>query len=98
MRFGKQGKLNPSFIGPFEILEQICSLAYRLALPPAMSQIHNVFHVFMLRKCITSPNHVLDFERSQLNPSLSFKEEPVQILDRKTKKLQNKKTHLLKIL
>lgn len=63
-----------------------------------MSEIHNVFHISMLRKCITSQNHVLDFERIQLNPSLSFKEEPVQILDRKTKKLQNKKTHLLKIL
>lgn len=97
VRLGKRGKLNPRFIGPFQILERIGSQAYRLALPPALSQVHNVFHVSMLRKYVASPDHVLNFEHIPLSPNLSFEEEPVQILDRKTKKLRNKEIHLLKI-
>ncbi|XP_062012364.1 uncharacterized protein LOC133728928 [Rosa rugosa] len=50
VRFGKKGKLSPRFVGPFEILERVGDLAYRLALPPSMSGVHNVFHVSMLRK------------------------------------------------
>ena len=59
MRFGKKGKLASRYIGPFEILEKICIVAYRLALPPNMSQVHPVFHVLMLRKYIFDPSHVL---------------------------------------
>ena len=58
-RFRKRGKLNPRYIGPFEILERIGKVAYRLALPPRMSGIHDVFHVSMLRKYIADPSHVL---------------------------------------
>ena len=61
-RFGKKGKLSPRFVGPFEILEKIGTLAYRLALPPNLSQIHNVFHVSMLRKYEPDPGHILDHE------------------------------------
>ena len=50
MRFGKKGKLAPRFIGPFEVLQQIDKVAYRLALPPQLSLVHDVFHVCMLRK------------------------------------------------
>ena len=50
VKFGKRGKLSPRFIGPFEILERICTVAYRLALPLSMSGVHEVFHVSMLRK------------------------------------------------
>ncbi|CAM8905384.1 unnamed protein product [Rhodiola kirilowii] len=49
-RFSIRGKLSPRFIGPFEILERVGSLAYRLALPPVLAGVHNVFHVSMLRK------------------------------------------------
>ena len=59
MRFGRKGKLHPRFIGPYEILERIRNVAYRLALPPEMSGVHNVFHVSMLKKYITDPSHVL---------------------------------------
>ena len=59
MRFGKKGKLAPRYIGPFEILERIGMVAYRLALPPDMSQVHPVFHVSMLREYILDPLHVL---------------------------------------
>ena len=60
VRFGKHEKLSPRFIGPFEILERIGSVAYRLALPPSMSGVHEVFHVSMLRKYTLDPAHVVD--------------------------------------
>ena len=61
MRFGKSGKLSPRFIGPFEILERIGEVAYRLALPPQLSRVHDVYHVSMLRKYEPDPSHVLDW-------------------------------------
>ena len=60
VRFDKRGKLSPRFIGPFEILERIGIVAYRLALPPSMSGIYEVFHVSMLRKYTPDPAHVVD--------------------------------------
>ena len=59
-KFGKRGKLSPRFIGPFEILERVGIVAYRLALPPSMSGVHEVFHVSMLRKYTLDPAHVMD--------------------------------------
>ena len=59
MRFGKKGKLSPRFIGPYEILEKVENVAYRLALPPELSSVHNVFHVSMLRRYTSDPSHVL---------------------------------------
>ena len=61
VRFGKRGKLSPRFIGPFEILERIGAVAYRLALPPNMYGVHEVFHVSMLRKYTPDPAHVVDW-------------------------------------
>ena len=61
LRFGHKGKLSPKFIGPFEILERVGPVAYKLALPPALSGVHDVFHVSMLRKYITDPIHVIDY-------------------------------------
>ena len=60
VRSGKRGKLSPRFIGPFEILERIGVVAYRLALPPNMSGVNEVFHVSMLRKYTPDPSHVVD--------------------------------------
>ena len=58
--FGKRGKLSPRFIGPFEILERIGTVAYRLALSSSMTGVHEVFHVSMLRKYTPDPAHVVD--------------------------------------
>ncbi|BFG20725.1 hypothetical protein CerSpe_069980 [Prunus speciosa] len=66
MRFGKKGKLSPRFIGLFEILERIGELAYKLALPPALAGVHDVFHVSMLRKYVHDATHVLSYEPLQL--------------------------------
>ena len=62
MRFGKKGKLNPRFVGPFEVLERVGEVAYRVALPPALSRINKVFHESMIRKNILDPSHVLSNE------------------------------------
>ena len=60
VRFGKRGKLSSRFIGPFEILERVGTVAYRLALPPSMSGVHEVFHISMLQKYTPDPTHVVD--------------------------------------
>ena len=60
VRFGKHGKLSPRFIGPFKILERVGTVAYRLDLPPIMSDVHEVFHVSMFRKYTPDPAHVVD--------------------------------------
>ncbi|KAL5559353.1 hypothetical protein UlMin_035564 [Ulmus minor] len=98
MRFGKRGKLSPRFVGPFEILERIGDLAYRVALPPAMSGIHNVFHVSMLRKYTPDPSHVLSYDTLDLRQDLTFEESPVRILDREERELRQKKIRLVKVL
>ena len=97
-RFGKKGKLSPRFVGPFEILERVSQVAYRLALPPALSAVHNVFHVLALRRYVSDVSHILSYEDLELEPDLSFEEQPVQILDRKDKVLRNKTIPLVKVL
>ena len=66
-RFGIKGKLSPRYVGPFEILERVGEVAYRLALPPQMSHIHNVFHVSLLRGYNYNPIHVIDYLLEQLS-------------------------------
>ncbi|KAA0047631.1 pol protein [Cucumis melo var. makuwa] len=98
LRFKKKGKLSPRFVGSFEILERIGPVAYRLALPPAFSTVHDVFHVSMLRKYVADPTHVVDFEPLQINENLSYEERPVEILAREVKMLRNREIALVKVL
>ncbi|KAL2251426.1 UNVERIFIED_CONTAM: Transposon Ty3-G Gag-Pol polyprotein, partial [Sesamum indicum] len=86
LRFGKQGKLSLRYIGPYEILERVGPLAYRLALPTELSQIHDVFHVSMLKRYRSDPSHILHEPEMEI----SEMEEPMEILDRSIKKLRNK--------
>ena len=81
VRFGKRGKLLPRFSGPFEILERIGTVAYRLVLPPSMSGVHEVFHVSMLRKYIPDPAHVVDWGQIEVDTDGTFEEGPVCIVD-----------------
>ena len=81
--FGKKGKLSPRYIGPYEIVARIGPLAYRLALPQELSQLHDVFHVSMLRRYRSDPSHVVQAGEIEMSDNLSYVEEPVQILDRK---------------
>ncbi|XP_042386892.1 uncharacterized protein LOC121978642 [Zingiber officinale] len=97
MRFGKRGKISPRFIGPFEILDRVGTLAYRVALPPNLTRMHNVFHVSILRKYMSNPSHVLNFEPLQLTHDLSYDERPIQILGRQERKLRNQTVRIVKV-
>ncbi|KAA0050651.1 uncharacterized protein E5676_scaffold1737G00660 [Cucumis melo var. makuwa] len=98
LRFGRKEKLSPRFIGPYEILERIGPVAYRLVLPMELSRIHDVFHVSMLRKYIPDPSHILEAQPVHLKENLSYEEEPIQILDKKEQVLRNKVIPLVKVL
>ncbi|KAL0544328.1 hypothetical protein IC582_019441 [Cucumis melo] len=98
LRFEKRGKLSPRFVGPFEILERIGLVAYRLALPPSLSTVHDVFHVSMLRKYVSDPSHVVDYEPLEIDENLSYVEQPVEVLAREVKTLRNKQIPLVKVL
>ena len=80
VRFSKRGKLALRYIRPFEILERVGTIAYRLALPPSLSGIHEVFHVTMLRKYTPDPAHVVDLGEITIDIDRTFEEGPVCIL------------------
>ena len=73
-------------------------VVYRLALPPNLENIHEVFHVSMLRRYRSDPSHVVSSKTIELRPDLTYEEEPVQILAREVKELRNKKIPLVKVL
>ena len=98
MRVGKKGKLSPRFIGSYKVIEKVGPVAYKLALPPDLEKIHNVFHVLMLRRYRSDPSHVVLSETIELRPDLSYEEEPVEILAFKVKELRNKRILLVKVL
>ena len=98
VKFGKRGKLSPRFIGPFEILERIGTVVYRLALPPSMSGVHKVFHVSMLRKYIPDPAHVVDWGQIEVDTDETFEEGPVCILDSRDQVLRRKTVRLVRVL
>ncbi|XP_015169226.1 uncharacterized protein [Solanum tuberosum] len=98
MRFGQKGNLRPQFIRPYEILERVGPVAYKLALPPELDNIHNVFHVSILRRYRSNPSHVLPAESIEVNPDLTYNEEPILIQDREVKQLRNKRIRLVKVL
>ena len=81
VRFGKRGNLSPRFIGPFEVLERVGMVAYRLALPPNLSSVHVVFHVSMIRKYTLDPTHVVDWGKLVVDVDETFEEGPVYIMD-----------------
>ena len=98
VRFGKQGKLSSRFIGPFEILERVSTVAYRLALPPSMLGVHEVFHVSMLRKYTPDPAHVVDWGQMEVDTDGTFDEGPVCILDSRDQVLRCKTVRLVRVL
>ena len=98
VRFSKRGKLPPRFIGPFEILERIGTVAYRLALPPSMLGVHEVFHVSMLRKYTPDPAHVVDWGQFEVDTDRTFEEGPVCIVDSRDQVLRRKTVRLVRVL
>ncbi|XP_058106311.1 uncharacterized protein LOC131249521 [Magnolia sinica] len=98
MRFGKKGKLAPRYIGPFEILERVGEVAYRIALPPQLANVHNVFHISMLRKYEPDASHIINWEQIELWDNATYVEEPIQVLDRRDQILRTKVIPLVKVL
>ena len=98
VRFGKRGKLSSRYMGPFEILERVGTIAYRLALPPSLSGVHEVFHVSMLRKYTPDPNHVVDWGEIVVDTDGTFKEGLVRIMDSWDQVLRSKTVRLVKVL
>ncbi|CAN6704242.1 unnamed protein product [Malus baccata var. baccata] len=96
VRFGKKGKLSPRYIGPYQIVERVGEVAYRLALPLELARVHNVFHVTMLRRYVFDPSHVIPPQPLEINPDLTYDEVPVTILDWKDKVLRNKTMRMVK--
>ena len=81
VRFGKRGKLSPRYIGPFEVLKMVGTVAYRLTLPPRLSSVHAIFHVSMLWKYTPDPTHVVDWGELVFDADGTFKEGPTRIMD-----------------
>ena len=98
VRFGKGGKLSPRYIGPFEVLERVGTIAYRLALPSSLSSVHAVFHVSMLRKYTLNPTHVVDWGELMVNADETFEEGPTHIMDSRDQVLQSKTMRPVKVL
>ena len=98
VRFDKRGKLAPRYIGPFEILESLGIVVYRLELPPSLSSVHEVFHVSMLRKYTPDSAHILDWGGIVVDTNGTFEEGLVHIMDSRDRVLLLKTVRLVQVL
>ena len=96
--FSKRGKLSSRFIGPFEILERVGTIAYWLGLLPNMSSVHEVFNVSILRKYTPDPSHVVDWGEITVDTDGTFEEGPLRIMDSQDQVLRRKTVRLVKVL
>lgn len=81
IRFGIKGKISHRYISPFEILERVGEVAYQLALTPTLSQVHDVFHISMLRKYVANLDHVIQFLDFEIDSDMSYEERSMKIVD-----------------
>nr|GFB90441.1 putative reverse transcriptase domain-containing protein [Tanacetum cinerariifolium] len=88
VRFGKRGKLNPRYVGPFKVLERVGDVAYKLDLSEKLSRVHNTFHVSNLKKCHADKPLAVPLDGLTLMTSFIFFEEPVKFIDREVKRLK----------
>ncbi|XP_024961872.1 uncharacterized protein LOC112502239 [Cynara cardunculus var. scolymus] len=96
-RFGIKGKLSPKYIGPFEILERVGEVAYRLALPPQLSHIHNVFHISSLRGYHYHPFHMFDYPLDKVDKDLSYIEELATIINQEERQIRRRSIPFVKV-
>ncbi|GJT85194.1 hypothetical protein Tco_1066911 [Tanacetum coccineum] len=87
VRFGKQGKLNPRYIRPFKVLAKVGTIAYRVELPQQLSRVHSTFHVSNLKKFLSDELLAVLLDEIHIDDKLHFVEEPVEIMDREVKRL-----------
>ncbi|GKD08606.1 hypothetical protein Tco_1188291 [Tanacetum coccineum] len=97
VRFSKRGKLNPRYVGPFKVLEQVGSVAYKLELPQELSRVHNTFHVSNLKKCYADEPLAVPLDGLHFDDKLQFVEEPIKIMDREVKRLKRSCIPIIKV-
>ncbi|GKC61281.1 putative reverse transcriptase domain-containing protein [Tanacetum coccineum] len=97
VRFGKRGKLNPRYVGPFKVLEKVRSIAYKLELPKELSRFHNTFHVSNLKKCYADEPLAVPLDGLHFDDKLYFAKEPVEIMDREVKRLKRSRITIIKV-
>nr|GEY34103.1 putative reverse transcriptase domain-containing protein [Tanacetum cinerariifolium]GEY35669.1 putative reverse transcriptase domain-containing protein [Tanacetum cinerariifolium] len=97
VRFGKEGKLAPRFVGLFEIIKKVGHVAYRLDLSKELNGVHDTFYVSNLKKCLADPTLQVPLDEIQVDAKLNFIEEPVEILDKEFKKLKRSRTAIVKV-
>ncbi|GJW68913.1 putative reverse transcriptase domain-containing protein [Tanacetum coccineum] len=98
VHFGKRGKLNPIYVVPFKVLEKVRAVAYKLKLPQELSTVHNTFHVFNLKKCYADESLAVLLDGLHIDDKLHFIEKPVEIMDRKVKRLKQSHIPIIKVL
>nr|GEY80903.1 putative reverse transcriptase domain, ribonuclease H-like domain, aspartic peptidase domain protein [Tanacetum cinerariifolium] len=97
IRFGKRGKLNPCYIGPFKIIAKVGTVAYQLELPEQMSRVHSTFHVSNLKKCLSDETCAIQLDEIQIDEKLHFIKEPIEIMDREVKRLKHGRIPIVKV-
>nr|GEU47117.1 putative reverse transcriptase domain-containing protein [Tanacetum cinerariifolium] len=98
VRFGEKGKLAPRFVGPFEIVEKVGPVAYRLDLPEELNDVHDTFYVSNLKKCLVDPTLQVPLDEIRVNAKLNFMEERVKISKREFKKFKQSRIAIIKLL
>ncbi|GJT08193.1 putative reverse transcriptase domain-containing protein [Tanacetum coccineum] len=97
IHFGKKGKLEPRFVGPFKIIEKVGPVAYKLDLPEELDGVHDTFHVSNLKKCLADPTLQVPLDDIQVDSKLNFVENPMEILEREFKKLKRSRIAIVKV-
>ncbi|GKE52443.1 putative reverse transcriptase domain-containing protein [Tanacetum coccineum] len=97
IHFGKRGKLNPRYIRPFKIIAKVGTVAYRLELLEKLSRVHSMFHVLKLKKCMADEPLAIPLDEIQIDEKLHFNEEPIEIMDRKVKRLKQSRISIGKV-
>ncbi|GJV83631.1 putative reverse transcriptase domain-containing protein [Tanacetum coccineum] len=97
VRFGKEGKLAPRFVEPFEIIENVGPVAYKSDLPEELDGVHDTFHVSNLKKCLADPTLQVPLDEIQVDSRLNFVEDPMEILEREFKKLKRSRIAIVKV-